>query len=380
MDLLAAYQADVDAGEIQSDPDQQAVLKVLNEVLHQISQLGETPIVIPFWRRWRIRQDNVVAWHYPQVLSEDSVIQGVYLWGGVGRGKTYLMDLFFQNLPIKRKKRYHFHRFMREIHEALKASQGCANPLVQVAAKMACEARVLCFDECFVSDITDAMILSGLFHALLDHGVCMVMTSNVPPDDLYRDGLQRARFLPAIDLLNRHHQVIALNGEMDHRLQKLTQTQLYLFPSVEARHQQAFEVIFYQLVPEKHQIQRDSVLSVLGRELPVKAWAEDVAWFEFSVLCEGPRSVHDYIELATSFHAVLVSGVPVFTVEKEASARRFIHLVDELYDRRVKLMLLAAVAIEALYSGDTLAFEFERTQSRLIEMQSDAYLASQHRC
>ena len=374
-DLLTAYAADVASGHIKEDEGQQQVLRALNALRLRLHAVGETETRLPFWRRWLLGHQAGAEWHYSK--EDGQPLQGLYIWGGVGRGKTYLMDLFYERLTLKRKKRYHFHRFMREVHESLKACQGHANPLVKVAQDIAKQARVLCFDECFVSDITDAMILSGLFHALFELGVCLVTTSNLPPDDLYKDGLQRARFLPAIHLLNTYTQVIELDGAVDHRVAKLQQAELYHWPVDEAG-EQAMRHAFQELAPDG--IQYDAMLPLLGREIPVKAWSDDVAWFEFAAVCEGPRSVHDYIELAISFHAVFVSGVPVFNATSDAAARRFIHLVDEFYDRRVKLIVLAEAAIQELYDGQTLRFEFERTQSRLVEMQSLEYLESAHRC
>ncbi|MEE4301913.1 MAG: cell division protein ZapE [Pseudomonadales bacterium] len=303
-------------------------------------------------------------------------VRGLYLWGGVGRGKTYLMDLFFDCLPFEQKLRMHFHRFMRRTHEELGRLAGTSDPLVAAAERLASEARVICFDEFFVSDITDAMILAELFDALFARGVTLVATSNVEPGNLYRDGLQRRRFLPAIDLIERHCRVLHMDGGTDHRLRTLEQAELYHWP-LDAGAETSLAASFAALAPETGR--RDVVIEIEGRPIPARAECDDVAWFDFAALCDGPRSQNDYIELAREYHAVLVSGVPRFDTRREDQARRFIALVDEFYDRGVKLILSAEVPIPELYGGERLLFEFERTASRLLEMQSHAYLARVHR-
>ena len=252
-------------------------------------------------------------------------LPGLYIWGGVGRGKTFLMDLFFESLDIEEKKRIHFHRMMHDVHERMKTLSFVENPLDKIAASIARQTRVLCFDEFFVSDIGDAMILGGLLQGLFKRGVTLVTTSNSKPDDLYKDGLQRQRFLPAIKLLNEHTNVVNMDGGTDYR-----------------------------------------------------RCAKGVAWFRFSDICDGPRSQADYIEIARWYPSVIISGVPQFDAAKDDQARRFISLVDEFYDRRVKLILSADVGVQALYQGSRLAYAFERTISRLIEMQSNEYLALPH--
>lgn len=305
-------------------------------------------------------------------------VRGLYLWGGVGRGKTYLMDLFFEALPFPQKMRTHFHRFMRRVHAELAQLKGEKNPLEKVADVLAGEARVICFDEFFVADITDAMILANLLKALFARGVTLVATSNVEPGDLYRDGLQRVRFLPAIDLLREHLTLFNLDGGTDYRLRALVKAELYHTP-LDANAERALEVCFQRLVPDSRAVRRDLDLVVEGRLIRARCEAEDVVWFDFKALCDGPRSQHDYIELAREYHAVLVSGVPQFNQRNDDQARRFIYLVDEFYDRRVKLVLSAARALDSLYGEGRLAFEFQRTQSRLLEMQSQDYLAQPHK-
>lgn len=302
--------------------------------------------------------------------------RGLYFWGGVGRGKTYLVDMFYECLPFRRKLRMHFHRFMQRVHQELKQLQGEKNPLDIVARTLADEARVLCFDEFFVTDITDAMILGGLMEKLFAQGVTLVATSNIVPDQLYRDGLQRARFLPAIALLNQHTLVVNVDSGIDYRLRALEQAEIYHFPLDEAA-ETSLHQSFTALAPEPGQ--RDLDIDINGRPIRARQVADDVLWCDFRALCDGPRSQNDYIELARLYHAVLVSGVPKMRAGQDDIARRFINLVDEFYDRNVKLILSGEVAIDDLYAGGRLEFEFQRTRSRLLEMQSREYLARPHR-
>ena len=302
--------------------------------------------------------------------------RGVYLWGDVGRGKTWLMDLFFQSLPFPDARRRHFHRFMHDVHSELKGLHKRAAPLDVVAGKIARDTRVLCFDELFVADIADAMILGGLFEGLLKRGVTLVATSNVPPGELYRGGLQRQRFLPAIDLIERHVDVLNVDGGIDYRLRRLTQAGTYLLAAAPDT-QQRLEEFFAEL--SRYGTASGSSIDIEGRAIPVLRQSSDAVWFHFSALCAGPRSQEDYIEIAHEYQAVVVSDVPVLDALHENEARRFIALVDELYDRNVKLIVSAAAAPAELYRGDRLSFEFARTISRLIEMQSEAYLAREHR-
>tara|TARA_B110000977_G_scaffold59145_1_gene80282 strand:+ start:75 stop:1172 length:1098 start_codon:yes stop_codon:yes gene_type:complete len=304
--------------------------------------------------------------------------KGLYFWGGVGRGKTYLMDSFYESLPFERKMRIHFHRFMRRVHQDLERLKGQANPLEMVAASLAEETQVICFDEFFVSDITDAMILARLLEGLFERGVTLVATSNIVPDLLYREGLQRQRFLPAIDLLNLHCEVVNVDGGQDYRLRALEQAELYYSPLGDLA-DQAIGATFDSLVAVEGEIKLGVDLDIEGRLIPSVKVAEDIVWFEFAAICEGPRSQNDYIELAREFHSVMISGVPIFTPANNDAARRFINLVDEFYDRSVKLAVTAAAPLYGLYSGGRLGFEFQRTESRLLEMQSREYLARPHR-
>lgn len=307
--------------------------------------------------------------------QEPPPVKGLYLWGGVGRGKTWLMDGFFENLPLEDKRRLHFHRFMREVHAELKRLGGHQDPLREVAEHFRAKARVLCFDELYVSDITDAMLLGRLFQHLFSLCVTLVATSNVPPDGLYKDGLQRGRFLPAIKLLKGHCQVLDVDGGTDYRLRHMQRTELFYVPAgPEAdRHLgQVFARLVGHLAPEA------GALAVNERPIPVLRHADGVAWFGFEALCEGPRSQEDYIEIARSFHTVLLSGIPELGPDREDAARRLIALVDEFYDRRVKLAASAAVPLDRVYAGKRLGFEFQRARSRLTEMQTKEYLSLPH--
>lgn len=301
---------------------------------------------------------------------------GLYFWGGVGRGKTYLMDTFFEALPFERKMRTHFHRFMQRVHQELTQLKGTPNPLEVVADTFKREAVVICFDEFFVSDIGDAMILAGLLEALFKRGVTLVCTSNIVPDGLYKDGLQRARFLPAIALLNKHTEVVNVDGGVDYRLRTLEQAELYHWP-LDDQADLSLNASYERLALEAGS--HDLALDINGRTLRARKHADDVVWFDFKELCDGPRSQNDYIELAREFHAIIVSNIPVMGGDTDDQARRFINMIDEFYDRHVKLIVSAAAPIHELYSGGRLNFEFERTQSRLLEMQSHAYLELPHR-
>lgn len=299
----------------------------------------------------------------------------MYLWGAVGRGKTWLMDLFYESVP-GRARRLHFHHFMRDVHAGLRRLRGRIDPLPRMARVLAAETQVLCLDELFVSDIADAMILGGLFEALLDNGVALVMTSNVPPHLLYQDGLQRARFLPAIALLERELTVLCVAGGTDYRLRQLQRRPIYL-RSDEPGAAEQMRALFEQLAGDHGETATE--LQVQGRRLRALQRRGAVVWFSFATLCEGPRSQDDYVELAQEFHTVLLSDVPVLSApSQDNAARRFIALIDEFYDQGVKVVLSAAAAPAQLYRGERLRMEFNRTASRLVEMQGEPYLARPH--
>lgn len=301
--------------------------------------------------------------------------RGLYLWGGVGRGKTWLMDLFFESLPFTEKRRRHFHRFMHDVHAELNRLPSGEAPLDVVAARIARDTRVLCFDELFVSDIADAMILGGLFRGLFERGVTLVATSNLPPQDLYKDGLQRQRFLPAIELIERHVEVLNVDGPTDYRLRQLTQAGTYLLTSAKDTPAR-LEALYGELT--HHSPSTGGAIEIEGRSIPVVRQSSSAVWFNFFALCAGPRSQDDYIEIAREYQSVIVADIPILDVLRENEARRFIALVDELYDRNVNLIVSAAAPPRELYRGERLAFPFERTISRLIEMQSADYLAREH--
>lgn len=308
--------------------------------------------------------------------AEQDPVRGLYLWGGVGRGKTFLMDTFFHTLPFPRKTRLHFHRFMQQVHAELKTLKDSEDPLKTVASRLAGKTRIICFDEFFVSDIADAMILGRLFEYLFTYGVTLVATSNIPPDQLYKDGLQRARFLPAIRLIERYCEILNVDAGMDYRLRTLETVEVYHCP-LGAEADSAMEEYFRKLNPGE--ISEETALTVNNRSIPVRKLGDGIAWFEFFALCDGPRSASDYIELAREFHTILLSNIPVLDWTKENNARRFITLVDEFYDHNVKLILSAAALASELYQGEKLRFEFQRTTSRLQEMQSHQYLSLPHK-
>ena len=311
------------------------------------------------------------------LTSNGAAPQGVYLWGGVGRGKTWLMDLFFASLTLAAKRRTHFYRFMQEVHADLKRLKGMQSPLDGVADKIAKKARVICFDELFVSDIADAMILAGLFAALTRRGVALVFTSNVKPKDLYKNGLQRDRFLPTIALLEKHCDVVAVDGGVDYRLRQLTAAPIYL-PSNDGATQKKLEELFDDLSDDD--VETDGTITVHNRKIKVVRESENVIWFEFAALCEGPRSPADYVAIASEYQSVIIANVPVFEDSADNAARRFISVIDEFYDRGVNVIVSAATQPAGLYKGEKLKFEFQRTSSRLAEMQSKEYLARAHRC
>ncbi len=302
--------------------------------------------------------------------------RGLYLWGGVGRGKTMLMDWFYESLRFSRRERTHFYRFMRQVHAELRAVTRRTQPLDAVAERLAQRTRVICLDEFFVADIADAMILAGLFEGLFRRGVTLIATSNTAPQDLYKDGLQRDRFLPTVGLIQEHMDVVHLDGGIDYRLRQLEQAPTYLdsaLAGTSAQLQQRFAAL------AGGSATHPAVLSIEDRGIAAIATGAGMAWFEFRDLCEGPRSQTDYIELARSYHTIFISNIPVFTGADEDAARRFIAAIDEFYDRGVKLVVSAAAAPAVLYRGERLALEFQRAASRLVEMQTQHYLAGEHR-
>ena len=307
----------------------------------------------------------------------NSQVKGLYLWGGVGRGKTYLMDTFFDALPGDKKLRAHFHRFMHQIHLDLDGLKGQRDPLLVIAKRMAEQYQVICFDEFFVSDITDAMLLGTLFEALFAEGVALVATSNIIPDELYRNGLQRARFLPAIAAINKHCEILNVDSGIDYRLRTLEQAEIYHFP-LDTQADANLISYFDQLAPESEV--SDEPIDIDGRGIAIRKQAQGVLLINFRELCDGPRSQRDYMEMACIYHTVLLSNVEQMGSQTTGDdiARRFLAMVDEFYERNVKLIISAEVALEQIYTEGLLSFEFRRCRSRLTEMQSHEYLALEH--
>lgn len=413
MNLRELYAQQLSERGFRSDPIQAAVIDRLDDLRQRMITAHETDASIV--RRWFSALGS---------KSASEPVRGIYLWGGVGRGKTWMMDLFFQSLPFPERRRRHFHRFMHDVHAELKALHEREAPLEAVAERIAANTRVLCFDEFFVSDIADAMILGGLFAALFKRGVTLVATSNVEPGNLYKDGLQQQRFLPTIDLLQQHLDVIAVDGPTDYRLRRLTQAGTYL-PSDAPDTLQRLQELFDELAdhdgddvghpsgtvsradaiptgargdrpsppngstrtvnqsgrpwPSRTPVDPDRSMEIEGRRIPIIRERGGLVWFDFMALCSGPRSQEDYIEIARNYQSVIVSNIPVLDSLQEDEARRFVALVDELYDHNVNLIVSAAAPPVELYRGDRVAFQFERTASRLIEMQSEEYLAREHR-
>lgn len=358
MTVKKAYQTELTARGYTADPAQLRAV----EALERCAQA---------WAAYKVKRSNALK----KLIYRPDIPQGVYMYGGVGRGKSFLMDCFFSAVPLKRKVRLHFHEFMREVHRELADLQGTVNPLDVLAKRMAKKYRLVCFDEFHIADITDAMILHRLLLALFENGVGFVTTSNFKPDDLYPNGLNRDRFLPAIALLNQNLVVMSVDNGTDYRLSTLEKLKLYHTPlgaGADAAMRDAFE----RLAETQDE---DRILHIEARQIQTRRKAGGLVWFDFKTLCGGPRSQNDYLEIASQFHTVFLSDVPYMPVRMASEARRFTWLIDVLYDRRVKLIISAAVPPEGLYTDGPLAHEFPRTVSRLNEMQSSEYLALERR-
>jgi cell division protein ZapE len=357
------YQSDLQDPEFLYDAAQENAVQELQRLYDELTH----PEKKLTWRiKWRSKFGK--GMHKPS-------IQGVYFWGGVGRGKTYLVDTFYECLPFKRKMRIHFHRFMHRVHQELKILEGQPDPLKKIGKTFAKETKVICFDEFFVSDITDAMILGTLMEELFGHGIVLVATSNIVPDDLYRNGLQRARFLPAIELINQNTRIVNVDSGVDYRLRTLEQAEIFHYP-LDNEANQNLHKYFIQLAPELGTENQE--IKVEGRMIPTLHFADGVVMFEFRDICDGPRSQTDYMEISRLYHTVLIANVEQMGQTTDDIARRFIAMVDEFYERNVKLIMSAEVSMDTLYSNGQLNFEFKRCLSRLKEMQSHDYLASQH--
>lgn len=363
------YQQALDAGTHQPDDVQRDAVNRLQTIWQQLTQ---TPITPP-------ARGGLMAAFGKLLGKKDEAapapVRGLYMWGGVGRGKTWLMDMFYQSLPGSRKQRLHFHRFMLRVHEELTALQGESDPLEIIADRFKAETDVLCFDEFFVSDITDAMLLGGLMKALFSRGITLVATSNIPPDELYRNGLQRARFLPAIEAIKANCDVMNVDAGVDYRLRTLTQAHLWLSPLTDETAQK-MEALWLALAGTPREQQPE--LEINHRPLQTLGAENQTLAVSFTTLCVEPRSQHDYIALSRLYHTVMLFDVPVMTPLMENEARRFIALVDEFYERHVKLVVSAQAPLHEIYQGERVKFEFQRCLSRLQEMQSEEYLKREH--
>ena len=358
MSVKEAYQAELLARGYTADPAQLRAVESLERCATE-------------WAEFKSKRSNALK----KLINHPDIPKGVYMHGGVGRGKSFLMDCFYGAVPLRRKTRLHFHEFMREVHRELADLQGTVNPLDELGARIAKKYRLICFDEFHVADITDAMILHRLLVALFNNGVGLVATSNFKPDELYPNGLHRDRILPAIALLNQQLEVINVDNGTDYRRRTLEDARLYHAPNGPSADAE-MATTFAKLAEAADE---DPVLNIESREIRARRKAGGAVWFDFKTLCGGPRSMNDYLEIATQFHTVFLSDVPHMPVNKASEARRFTWLVDVLYDRRVKLVMSAEVAPEMLYTEGPLSHEFPRTVSRLNEMQSSEFLSLERR-
>lgn len=356
--VRTAYEAELKTRGYASDPAQLRAIEALERCATE-------------WAVFKSQRSNA----FKKLMNRPAVPRGVYMHGGVGRGKSFLMDCFFGAVPLKRKVRLHFHEFMREVHRELLDLRGTVNPLDELGRRIAKRYRLICFDEFHVADITDAMILHRLLAALFENGVGFVTTSNFHPDELYPNGLHRDRILPAIELLKSRLEVINVDNGTDYRRRTLEQARLYHTPLGEQADLEMTQT-FDRLAESQDE---SPVLKIESRLIQARRKAGGVVWFDFKALCGGPRSQNDYLEIATQFHTVLLSDVPHMPVRMASEARRFTWLIDVLYDRRVKLIMSAAVVPEVLYTEGPLVHEFSRTVSRLNEMQSIEFLGLAHR-
>lgn len=368
---LALYQQALDNGDYQPDTVQREAIARLDAIQQA---LCAAPATAPVPAKGLFGKLNKLMGK--EKPAEQQPVRGLYMWGGVGRGKTWLMDLFFRAIPGDRKLRLHFHRFMLRVHQELTELQGQSDPLEIIADRFKAQTDVLCFDEFFVSDITDAMLLGTLMEALFARGISLVATSNIPPDDLYRNGLQRARFLPAIAAIKRHCEVMNVDAGIDYRLRTLTSAHLWMQP-LNAQTDREMDRMFVALAGVAREEEKP-VLEINHRPLPTQGMAEGVVALDFHTLCGEARSQHDYIELSRRFHSVLLFNVPVMINRTEDQARRFLALVDEFYERHVKLVVAAETTLFEIYQGERLKFEYQRCLSRLQEMQSEEYLRLDH--
>jgi len=356
---LQRYEKAVSTDEFTRDEQQFQAMSYLDEIYHQL--INSAPQKKGF---------------FGFLKSKPVAPTGLYMWGGVGRGKTWMMDMFYDSLTIERKMRLHFHHFMQRVHRELNKLQGESDPLEKVADIIYKESVIICFDEFFVSNVSDAMILGDLFTMLFNRGITLVATSNIEPAGLYKDGLHRDRFMPAIAEVERHTTVMNIDSGIDYRLRVLQQAELYEAPLTKANYH--WLANRFASLSNNQKISKEPI-TINGREVKINACTEDILFCDFRHLCMAPRSAADFIELAKRFSTVLVDSVPALDDDLRDPTRRFIYLVDEFYDRRVKLLVRAEQPILDLYQGEKLAFEIERTRSRLLEMQSEDYLRMDHR-
>ncbi len=361
----SVYSEQLQHGSLDEDCAQRTVVNAL-QTLH--NQLLATPP-----NRSPSLSERLLSWNRPQ---PDAAPHGLYIWGGVGRGKTWLMDIFFNSLSFKKKQRLHFHHFMCTVHHELAQLKGQRDPLDIVAANFSRHTQVLCLDELYVSDIGDAMLLGQLLKGLFRHGITLVTTSNIPPDHLYQDGLQRMAFLPTITLIKEHMQAIELSGSIDYRLRYLESAKVYHTP-LNRKSDQLLQEEFEHLAMST--TQASGSITVAGRDIPFISQAANIIWFDFDVICGGPRASADYMEIASNFHTIILSNIPLMNDEQIDCIRRFMNLIDEFYDRNVKLIISAESTPDKLYQGRQMIFEYQRTASRLQEMQSRTYLARSHK-
>lgn len=356
----AIYQQHLEQQQYENDPAQANAVEFLDNLFHRLTH----------------KQQNQSFLKSIFSKEKNQPETGLYLYGGVGRGKTWLMDLFYDALPFENKLRLHFFHFMQAVHDELTLLKGHQDPLILVAKNFAKQTQILCLDEFHVDDITDAMLLYGLLDNLFKEGVCLVATSNIEPDELYKHGLQRDRFVPAINLIKKHTQTVNVNGEIDHRLRLLEKAETW-YITVDDATNDVIKSRFKQLAPCEGT--DNEVLHIHYRDIPTIIRADDVVWFDFNALCDGPRAASDYIEIARQFHTVFITDIPELNESIDDKARRFINLIDEFYDRNVKLIISANTLPQDIYTGKQLAFEFQRTISRLIEMRSHDYMSRAHK-
>ncbi|MCF6765269.1 AFG1 family ATPase [Thiotrichales bacterium 19S3-7] len=360
MNLINLYEKEIDKKGYQEDANQLKVVQALQVMLNEIND-NES-------KKQKLR----LRWLPGKKVHRIKPIDGIYIWGSVGRGKTFLMDLFYDQIQSSYKKRMHFNHFMKMVHQRLRGFQGQKSPLDHLADELVSEMHVICFDEFFVEDIADAMILGGLFTKLFDRGLALVATSNVEPKLLYKGGLQRELFIPAINKLLAHVSVYNLDSGIDYRFSQIAESNRYYNGLIKEDELKKMDEIFKELCQGDY-LESQSLL-MEGREIDAVRLSDEVAWFEFNSICGYGRGVHDYIEMAAKYRAVLISNIPVLTDKLNDETRRFIALVDEFYDSRVLLFVSAKVAINELYQGKHFEFEFQRTVSRLHEMQTKEYL------